>query len=98
LEKPIWEDDVDISDLYPEEVQEEEDAYDPSQPISKPKKSKKEKKKAKKVKQKNDNHDKDALEEETGSDIDLDSNDEKAMAQDLDEYYNLDYEDLVNLI
>lgn len=99
--KPVWADDIGIDDLGLEEGEEipfeqEEEAYDPSAPVKKEKKDKK-KKKDKKGKGKAEEVTSDAEEMEAVIEEGLDTTAKEALADDLDELYQLDHEDMVCL-
>lgn len=98
--KPTWAEDIDMGDIgeYNDETplpEMEEEAYDPSAPIKKEKKDKKKKDKKGKAKAK-------AVEEEPVMNPEelenvLEQNPNKsAFADDLDELYQLDHEDMVS--
>lgn len=104
--KPIWDDDIDVSDIVPEEdYAPGGDAYDPAEAGMSSKKSradrKKEKKQKKRDKGKGKAEEAEAEAEETGlneEDLDAIADPEerrRRVEQYMEEYYKLDHEDMV---
>lgn len=104
--KPVWDDDIDISDIIPQEEDYAPggEAYDPTEAGTSGKKSRAERKKEKKQKKRDKGKGK-AEEEDANDEPTLDPEELDAIAdpderrrrieQYMDEYYKLDHEDIV---